>query len=71
MFIEGVGLPNFLFITILPQGAKGDSDFRISDLVKNLMGLIFNPCGEFQRSPEGPVSKIHSPHLQAGAPGIF
>ena len=38
---------------------------------KTLMVLIFNPCGEFQRSPEGPVSQIHSPHLHAGAPGIF
>ena len=37
---------------------------------KTLMELIFNPCGEFQWSPEGPVSQIHSPHL-VGAPGIF
>ena len=30
-------------------GAKGDWDFRISDLVKKtLMELIFNPCGEFR-----------------------
>ena len=35
------------------------------------MKLIFSPCGEFRRSPEGPVSQIHSPHLHAGAPGIF
>ena len=27
--------------------AKGDLDFRISHLVKTLMELIFNPCGEF------------------------
>ena len=38
---------------------------------KTLMELIFNPCGEFRRSPEGPVSQIHSPHLLVGAPGIF
>ena len=35
------------------------------------MELIFNPFGEFRRSPDGPVSQIHSPHLHAGAPGIF
>ena len=34
---------------------------------KTLMELIFNPCGEFRWSPEGPVSQIHSPRL----PGIF
>ena len=38
---------------------------------KTLMELIFNPCGEFRWSPEGPVSQIHSPHLHVGAPGIF
>ena len=38
---------------------------------KTLMELIFNPCGEFRRSPEGPVSEIHSPHLHVDAPGIF
>ena len=38
---------------------------------KTLMELIFNPSGEFQWSLEGPVSQIHSPHLQAGAPRIF
>ena len=51
--------------------AKGDWDFRNSDLVKTLIELIFNPCGEIRCSPEGPVSQIHSPHLHAGAPGIF
>ena len=51
--------------------AKGDWDFQISDLViKTLVELIFNPCGEFQWSPEDLVSQIHSPHLQAGALGI-
>ena len=38
---------------------------------KTLMELIFNPCGKFRWSPEGPVSQIHSPHLHAGAPGII
>ena len=38
---------------------------------KTLMELIFNHCGEFWWSPEGPISQIHSPHLDAGAPGIF
>ena len=38
---------------------------------KTLMELIFNPWGEFRWSLEGPVSLIHSPHLLAGAPGIF
>ena len=38
---------------------------------KTLMELIFNPCGEFRWSPEGPVSQIHSPRLHAVAPGIF
>ena len=33
--------------------------------------MIFNPCGDFRWSPEGPVSQIHSPHLHDGAPGIF
>ena len=35
------------------------------------MKLIFNPCGEFRWSPEGPVSQIPSPHLQVGASRIF
>ena len=38
---------------------------------KTLMELIFNPCGEFRLSREGPVIQIHSPHLHVGAPGIF
>ena len=38
---------------------------------KTLIEVIFNPCGEFRRSPEGPVSQIHSPHLHVDAPGIF
>ena len=51
--------------------AKVDWDFRISDLVKNPDELMFNPCGEFRRSLEGPVSQIHSPHLLVCVPGIF
>ena len=35
------------------------------------MELIFNPCDEFRRSQEGPVSQIHFPRLHFGAPGIF
>ena len=38
---------------------------------KSLMELMFNTCGEFRWSPEGPVSQIHSPHHLFGAPGIF
>ena len=38
---------------------------------KTLMELIFNPCGEFQRSLEGLVSQIHSPYPHTGAPVIF
>ena len=63
---------SFVFnISIIISEVKGDWDFRITDLVKTLMELIFNPCGEFWWSPEGPVSQVHSPHLDAGAPGIF
>ena len=39
--------------------------------LKILMELIFNPCGEFRLRLKGPVSQIHSPHLQAAATGIF
>ena len=53
------------------MGAKGDWDFRISDLVKNPDGTVINPCGEFRRSLEDPVSQIHSPRLHVGAPWIF
>ena len=35
------------------------------------MELIFNPCGEFRWSPEGPASQIHPPDLHVGAPEIF
>ena len=35
------------------------------------MERILNPCGEFRRSSEVPVSQIHSSHLHAGASGIL
>ena len=38
---------------------------------KNLMELIFDPCGEFRWSPVDPISQMHSPHIYAGAPGVF
>ena len=38
---------------------------------ETLTELIFNSCGEFRWSQEGPVSQIHSPHLLVGVPGIF
>ena len=34
-------------VDILAMAVKDDWDFWISDLVKTLMELIFNPCGEF------------------------
>ena len=38
---------------------------------KTLMVIIFNPCGGFLLSPEGPASQIHSPHFHDRVPGIF
>ena len=38
---------------------------------QTLMEQIFNHCGEFQLSPEDPVSQIHPPYLHVGARGIF
>ena len=67
--VKVIGTKFWLYM--LYMGAKGDWDFRISDMVKTLKELIFNPCVEFRRSPEGPVSQIHSPHLHAGTPGSF
>ena len=59
-----LGRYNFL-VYIVSLGAKGDWEFRISDLLKNPDGTdtVFNPCGEFRWSLEGSVSQIHSPHL--------
>ena len=60
----------WFFMIMMAKGAEGWLGFL--DLWSGpLMELIFNPCGEFQWSPEGPVSQIHSPHLLVGAPGIF
>ena len=42
----------------------------LSSAKKNLMELIFNLCGEFWWSLEGPVSEILYPHLHVGAPVI-
>ena len=53
------------------EGEKADWDFWICDLVKNPDGTDIQSCDEFRSSPEGPVSQIHSPHLEDGAPGIF
>ena len=70
--VMGIPLPLQHFCIVLYIfGEKDDCDFRISDLVKTLMELIFNPYNKFRWSPEGPVSQIHSPHLHVGAPGIF
>ena len=38
---------------------------------ETLVEPIFNPCVEFRWSPEGPLSRIHSPHIHVGATGIF
>ena len=45
---------------------NGLEEFSLKDGNK-----LFNPCGEFRWSPEGPVSLIHSPHFHVGSPGIF
>ena len=60
----------FIFILFF-EGAKDDWDFRISDLVKTPMELIFNPCGKFRWSPEGPVSQIHFPQSTLVPLGFF
>ena len=60
-----------VLLIILNHGGEGDWDIRISDLVKNLTELIFNPCDEFRLSPVGSISHIHSPYIHGGAPGIF
>ena len=44
IYVRNLG--NLMIIFAL--GAKGDWDFRISDLVKTLMEMIFNPCGEIR-----------------------
>ena len=37
--MNDVAFNNFILDTIRPMGAKGDWDYRISDLVKNLDGI--------------------------------
>ena len=61
----------YFFRSVSYLGAKGDMGFPIFDPVKTLMELIFNPCGEIQWSPEGPVRQIQSPHLHVGTPKNF
>ena len=43
--IEVINENSFNYVLM---GAEGDWDFRISDLSKTLMELIFKPCGEFR-----------------------
>ena len=52
--------------TYIPEFAMEDIP-----LGRILMMMINSPCGEFRWSLEGPISQIQSPHLHAGAPGIF
>ena len=50
-----------MFIFTLPITNWGRRMIGISESLiwsKTLMELIFNPCGEFRWSPEGPVSQI-------------
>ena len=47
-----------LFIYSLDMRAKGDWDFRISDLEKTLMELIFNPCGNFDEVRRAQLAKF-------------
>ena len=63
-----------VLILVYLMTAMGQTVIGISGSLiwsKTLMELIFNPCGEFRWSPEGPVNQIHSPHLHVGVPGIF
>ena len=60
------------FESLLFQGGRRVIGiFRSLMWSKTLTELIFNPCDEFRRSPEDPVSQIHSPSLHAGVPGSF
>ena len=54
----------------LHYGAKCDWDFRISDLVKIPDGADIDFLWISVKSGR-PVSQIHFPHPQVGAPGIF
>ena len=59
----------YIYIYIWGRRVIGISGSLIRS--RTLMELIFNPYCEFRWSPEGPVSQIHSAHLNVGAPGIF
>ena len=63
----------FLRVNMYMYIYRGEGWLGFPELIwpKTLMELLFNPCGEFWWSPEGPVSQIHSSHLHVGAPGIF
>ena len=60
---------SIIWYLLLPRTVIGIFGSLI--LSKVLMEVIFNTCGECRWSPEGPLSQLHSPHLLAGAPGIF
>ena len=62
---------NFIYYITLYWGRRviGISESLIWS--KTLMELIFDLYGEFQLSPEGSVSQIHSPHLHDGPLGSF
>ena len=45
------------------RGRRVIGIFRSLTWSKTLMELIFNHCGEFRWSPEGPDSQTHYPHL--------
>ena len=64
-----LSLSLYIYIYISVEGRRMIGISRSLIWSKTLMELIFNPCGEFWWSPEGPVSQIHSPHLHVGAPG--
>ena len=61
------------------MGAKDDWNSWVSDLVRTLMELLFDPCGEFHEVQRAQIAKstlltsnqIPSPHLQLGPLGSF
>ena len=71
LYSAKVVLPSFVWNYMKIRGQRVIRIFRSLIWSKTTMELIFNPCGEFRWSLEGPVSQIHSPHLQIGAPGLF
>ena len=58
---SAVFLSQITIYSIMGRRARGISGSLIWP--KTLMELIFNPCGKFWGSPEGPIRQIHSPHL--------